>query len=320
MDKRVAYKYEDISLVPKFSKLSSRGGAKTSVKLGNTTFKLPIIPANMKSVINEQIAEYLSNNGYFYVMHRFGVDLYDFVLNANKKDWNTVSISVGVQTSDFELVRRVGALKAAGQVDYITIDIAHGYCSAMKNMMDYIQDHLPGTFIIAGNVATNHAVNELALWGADCVKVGIGQGHVCTTKDKTGFTYPMFTCVEECAKADVPIIADGGMKCNGDIAKALVAGAHMTMAGSLFSACEDSPGDVLYLGGKKRGKVYYGSASERNKGNRRHIEGVEKIIESNYMTYADKLAEIKEDMQSSISYAGGSTLNAFKKVEYIINY
>ena len=320
MDERTAYKYEDISLVPNFSKLSSRGNAKTSVKLGDNTFKLPVIPANMKSVINEDIAEYLSNEGYFYVMHRFGIDLYDFVVKANEEDWNTISISVGVQTSDYELVSKLGALKSQGAVDYITIDIAHGYCSAMKNMIDYIQDHLPDAFIIAGNVATMHSVNELALWGADCVKVGIGQGHVCTTKDKTGFTYPMFTCVQECAKSDIPIIADGGMTCNGDICKALVAGAHMTMAGSLFSACEDSPGDVLYLGGKKRGKVYYGSASEKNKGSKRHIEGVEKVIESNYMTYADKLQELKEDIQSGISYAGGSTLNAFKKVEYIINY
>ena len=320
MDRRIAYKYEDISLVPKFSKLAHRGSAKTFVKLGDNTFKLPIIPANMRSVIDENIAEYLSNHGYFYVMHRFGVNLYDFVVKANRDDWNTVSISIGVQTSDYELVRRLGALKSQGTVDYITIDIAHGYCSAMKNMVSYIEEQLPDTFIIAGNVATNHAVNELALWGADCVKVGIGQGHVCTTKDKTGFTYPMFTCVEDCAKADVPIIADGGMKCNGDIAKALVAGAHMTMAGSLFSACEDSPGELVYLGGTRRGKKYFGSASEKNKGNKRHIEGVEKTLESNYMTYEQKLKELEEDIQSSISYAGGSTLNAFKKVEYIINY
>jgi GMP reductase len=130
----------------------------------------------------------------------------------------------------------------------------------------------------------------------------------------------MFTCVEECAKSDVPIIADGGVKGNGDIAKALVAGAHMVMAGSLFSACEDSPGDPVYLGGTRRGKKYFGSASEKNKGNKRHIEGVEKVIESNYMTYKEKMAELKEDIQSSISYAGGSTLNAFKKVDWIVNY
>ena len=85
--------------------------------------------------------------------------------------------------------------------------------------------------------------------------------------------------LEECAKVDVPIIADGGITCNGDIAKALVAGAHMTMAGSLFSACDDSPGDVVYMGGSRRGKKYFGSASERNKGHKRHVEGVEKTIE-----------------------------------------
>jgi len=318
MDRRIAYKYEHISLVPEYSRLLSRSDAKTEVMLGKKRFKLPIIPSNMKSVINKDIAEWMSNNRYMYVMHRFGIDNYEFVLNANKNDWNNISISIGVQTVDYDLVKKIADNNL--DVDYITVDIAHGHCLSMKNIISYIKKTLPSTFVIAGNVATRQAVKDLADWGADCAKVGIGQGHVCTTKDKTGYTYPMFTCTRECSNSKIPIIADGGVRCNGDIAKAIAAGGHMVMAGSLFSACLDSPGDNVTLAGGKIGKKYFGSASEKNKGNKRHIEGVEKTIESNYMSYAEKLQEIKEDLQSSISYAGGTTLNAVRKSNYIINY
>ena len=318
MDRCIAYKYEDISLVPEYSKIISRGDAKTEARLGKKRLKLPIIPANMKSVINEDIAEWMSDNRYMYVMHRFDVDMYKFVLNANKNDWNIISISVGVQPADYDLISKIADNKL--DVDFITIDIAHGHHVFIKNTIGFIKEKLPDTFVIAGNVATKQAVKDLAEWGADCAKVGIGQGHVCTTKDKTGYTYPMFTCTQECSNAKIPIIADGGVRCNGDIAKAIAAGGHMVMAGSLFSACLDSPGENVTLAGGKIGKKYFGSASEKNKGNKRHIEGVEKIIESNYMTYAEKLAEIKEDLQSSVSYAGGNNLGAIRKSNWIVNY
>ena len=318
MDRCIAYKYGDISLVPEYSRLISRSDAKTEVRLGKKRLKLPIMPANMKSVINEDIAEWMSNNRYMYIMHRFDIDTYKFVLNANKNDWNIISISIGVQPADYDLILKIADNKL--DVDFITIDIAHGHHVFIKNTISFIKEKLPNVFVIAGNVATKQAVKDLHDWGADCAKVGIGQGHVCTTKDKTGYTYPMFTCTRECSTGDIPIIADGGVRCNGDIAKAIAAGGHMVMAGSLFSACLDSPGENVTLAGGKIGKKYFGSASEKNKGNKRHIEGVEKIIESNYMTYAEKLDEIKEDLQSSVSYAGGNNLSAIRKSNWIVNY
>ena len=102
--------------------------------------------------------------------------------------------------------------------------------------------------------------------GADAVKVGIGGGYACTTKDKTGFTYPMFSCIMECAKdKNIPIIADGGVRSNGDIAKALVAGASMVMCGSVFAACSDSPAPLVKDASGRRFKQYFGSASVHNK-------------------------------------------------------
>lgn len=314
----IAYKYENISLVPKYSRLISRSEASTAVTLGTKTFKVPIIPANMKSVLNQRMAKWLSENDYMYIMHRFGVDNFHFVSRANKENWKNISISIGVRIDDLEFV--IKAKEKGLRIDYITIDIAHGHCVFMKNTLAHLKENLRDTYIIAGNVATRKAVEDLHAWGADCVKVGIGQGNVCTTKDKTGFTYPMFTCTQNCNVPDIPIIADGGIKCNGDIAKAIVAGGHMVMAGSLFSACTDSPGEKVTLKGGRIGKKYFGSASEKNKGHKRHIEGVEKVIECNYMTYAEKLDEIEQDLQSSISYAGGAKLDSLKNAEYIINY
>lgn len=320
---RPSLTYKDICLVPRYSELTSRSEADTSVQIGERSFRLPVIPANMKSVISPQLSHTLSENGYFYVMHRFDVDIVKFCQTAMEKNWQTISISIGVQRSDYDII---GTLSNTGtRVDYITVDIAHGHCKMMRETIDIIKRHLPDTYIIAGNVATGEAVADLVKWGADMVKVGIGQGGACITKDKTGFTMPMFTCVESCAALstqilgvdNVPIIADGGVQCTGDIAKALSAGATAVMAGTIFSACTDSPASTVIIDGTVH-KQYFGSASEYNKSHNRNIEGVMKHIPSNKMSYESKLLEIEQDIQSSISYAGGKNVNSLRDVKYHI--
>lgn len=314
-----ALKYSDICLVPNYSECESRSVCDTSVDFLGKRFNLPIIPANMKSVIDFNLARWMSSNDYFYIMHRFDNDLADDVAIANAENWKTISFSIGVQDTDKDKIHKI---KNRGNViDFLTIDIAHGHCLRMKNMIKFIKDNLPNTKIIAGNVSTPQAVRQLAEWGADIVKVGIGQGSPCTTKDKTGFTMPMFSCATWCSNVllddghKVPIIADGGIRCNGDIAKALVAGATMVMAGGLFAACTDSPALNMNINGSIH-KAYYGSASAESKGHNNHIEGKLNHIESNNMSFEEKLFEIKQDLQSSISYGGGNNLDIFKEVDY----
>jgi GMP reductase len=322
-------KYSDICLVPNYSDCKSRSEASTFITLGGQQFKLPVIPANMKSVINEDIASWMSNQRYFYIMHRFNIDLLDFVTRANEEDWQTISISVGVKDADMDFLMRAASLQL--RIDYITIDIAHGHSKNMQEAISTVRRFYPESYIIAGNVATPQGVSDLSSWGADCVKVGIGQGSPCTTKDKTGFTFPMFTCVWQCSglpvssefqfgeeesnTAEIPIIADGGVKYNGDIAKALSARATMVMAGGLFASCVDSPAETLKVDGELY-KVYFGSASARNKGHSDHIEGTLKNLSSNGFTYADKLKEIQQDLRSAISYGGGKDLTAFNNVRF----
>ena len=320
-------KYSDISLVPRYSECMSRSDCSTEVKFGNNKFKLPVVPSNMKSVINFNLAKWMSKNNYFYIMHRFDHDLRDFVSTANKEQWNNISFSCGVKSKDKKLIDDIAIKKY--RVDYITIDIAHGHSIRMKQMIRHIKSCLNNVTIIAGNVATQQAVVDLYSWGADYVKVGIGQGSPCTTKDKTGFTMPMFSCVSACSnlysggfdendpEVKIPIIADGGIKCNGDIAKALSAGACMVMAGGLFAACSDSPAAFNSVNGSSF-KAYFGSASFENTGNKNHVEGKLTNIPGNNMTYSSKLLEIHQDLQSAISYSGGTDLSIFNKVESIV--
>ena len=314
-----AYKYSDICLIPNYSEVHSRIDCDPSVNLFGKKYLLPIIPANMKSVIDMNTCEWMSSSDFFYIMHRFDRDLAEDVANA--QDWDNISFSIGIKAKDKIAIQKI--FKREHRVDYLTIDIAHGHCRRMKTMINYINKHLPNTKIIAGNVATPSAVRDLASWGADIVKVGIGQGSPCTTKDKTGFTMPMFSCTTWCSnifkdensEKPIPIIADGGIKCNGDIAKAMVAGASMVMAGGLFAACTDSPAISSTVNDIPH-KAYFGSASAENKGHNNNIEGKLTNIVSNGMTYESKLNEIKQDIQSAISYSGGDDLSSLKSADY----
>jgi GMP reductase len=262
----------------------------------------------MKCTIDTDIAKQLSADGYFYIMHRFDHDQFDFVEKA--QGWDFISISVGVKPEDIELIKKIAASPL--RVHAVTIDIAHGHHPWALQMIKTIKSYLGsrGVKIIAGNVATADGAKYLYDSGADAVKVGIGQGMACTTKDKTGFTLPMFSCVRNIYEKypEIPLIADGGVRCNGDIAKALVAGADMVMTGGVFAQLSDSPSKTITGTDGKKYKEYYGSASSQNKGHTKNIEGTLVCIPAEFMTYRDKFEEMQQDLQSSISYSGKKDL------------
>lgn len=299
--------YNDICLLPQYSELKTRKQAEVSVELFDSKFRLPIMPSNMVCVIDQAKAEWLSQNGYFYVMHRFGVDNYAFVKES--QGWLLSSISIGVQKSDKDCLLKMKKKKV--YPDFITIDIAHGHSILMKEMLQFIKDLKFPSKIIAGNVCTLEGYDALVGWGADMVKVGIGGGSACTTKNKTGFTMPMYSCITDIyfnSTHNAPIIADGGIREHADIVKAIHAGASMVMAGGIFSRCIDSPAEVV-----DGHKVYFGSASQYNKGEYRNVEGTKRSLDLDTMTYADKLIEIEQDLQSAVSYAGGKSLYDIRK-------
>ena len=305
-----ALHYKDICLLPQYSDLKTRKDADVSVDFLGFKFRLPIIPSNMVCVIDEKRAQWMSENNYFYVMHRFGVDNYEFVKrNQNLKN---ISISIGVNQKDKEILHKIGQDLEGLRIDFITIDIAHGDSYLVRNMIKHIKDLGFESKIIAGNVCTIDGYNNLMNWGADAVKVGIGGGAACSTKNKTGFTMPMYTCIKEICHSEnyeVPVIADGGVREHADIVKAIHAGANMVMAGGLFSRLIDSPAEIV-----DGHKVYFGSASQFNKGEYRNVEGIKRTFELDTMTYSDKLMEIEQDLQSAVSYAGGRFLQDIQKV------
>jgi GMP reductase len=310
-----ALHYENVFLKPNFNSIQTRSEIDTSVLFCNKTFCLPVVPANMKCCVDFDTCQLLDSKNYFYIMHRFDHDIFAFVRDANEASFNNVSISVGIQFKDKALINNLANHKL--RVDFITIDVAHGHHSKVANQIKVIKDNLPEAIVIAGNVATPDGVEYLQDNGADAVKVGIGGGYACTTKDKTGFTYPMFTCIQECSRvARVPIIADGGVRCNGDIAKALVAGATLVMCGSIFASCSDSPAPVVRDESGRKYKQYYGSASIHNKKNNKNVEGTMRLMETDNFTYIEKMNEVQEDLQSAISYAGGKDISALLNVRY----
>lgn len=311
------FDYEDIQLIPAKCIVQSRSECDPSVQFGGRTFKLPVVPANMQTIIDEKLAVSLAENGYFYVMHRFEPETrIDFVKDMKARGLFS-SISVGVKDEEYAFIEELTRENLTP--NYITIDIAHGHSNAVINMIQHIKKHLPDSFVIAGNVGTPEAVRELENAGADATKVGIGPGKVCITKIKTGFGTGgwQLAALRWCAKAaSKPIIADGGIRTHGDIAKSVRFGATMVMIGSLFAGHEESPGATIEKDGKLY-KEYFGSASEYQKGEKKNVEGKKMYVEHKG-AIMDTLTEMEQDLQSSISYSGGNKLDAIRNVDYVI--
>jgi len=313
------FDFEDITLIPQFSYVDSRSECNTTCEFGKFKFKLPVVPANMESIIDVSLAIKLAEEGYFYILHRFNIDEVEFV--KTMKELNLISsISIGVNDDSYGLIDYLASKDLIP--DFITIDIAHGHSIKMKKMVSYIKNKMSDVFLIGGNVCTPDAVKDLTEWGCDAIKCGIGGGSACTTYHSTGFGNRGWQAnmIEWCSReSKVPIIADGSIKEHSDIVKSLVLGASMVMVGGMFAGYDESPGKLIESGDSLFVE-FWGSASSSQTGKTNRIEGIRKLIPYKEKSIFSKLNDIQESLQSAISYGGGNpkTLDCLNTVEYVI--
>lgn len=226
-------------------------------------------------------------------------------------------------TSD--IMERAAALVEA-KVDIVTVDTAHGHSINVLNAVEKLKSTYPDLQVIAGNVATPEGTRDLISAGADCVKVGIGPGSICTTRVVAGIGVPQFTavmqCAEEAAKHGITTIADGGIKFSGDVTKALAAGSFAVMIGSLLAGTEESPGDTEIYQGRSF-KVYRGmgslAAMQKGSKDRYFQENADKLVPEGVegrVPYKGALSEtifqLVGGLKSGMGYCGAATLDALK--------
>jgi IMP dehydrogenase len=316
--------FDDVLLVPQHSDIGSRSrDVDVSVKWGCLHFANPIIPANMKTVIGEDMAIKIVKNDGLAILHRFMEEkeqlrIANFIVDNHGNE--NFAVSIGVKPADRELI---GRFRDAG-IRIVCIDVAHGDSKMCIEMTNWIKTTYPDMFVIAGNVATGEGARRLWEAGADVVKVGVGPGSLCTTRIETGNGVPQFTALADVAEVQRQLnelertkhypgekrrhfrfISDGGIKSAGDIVKALCF-ADMVMIGNLFAGCEEAPGRRVEID-KVTYKEYVGSSTHKTN----HIEGVAALVPYKG-TFQNIMTGLIEGLQSGCSYQGAHNLEELK--------
>lgn len=237
---RSAYTFDDVALVPQFNNVPSRLEPSLETWLTkNRKMGMPLLCANMDTTISEELADILLEAGSIPIYHRFTSD-FDKQKQWVKKYGDKTFVSCGIGEKKLEQARQLLDLGAAGAC----FDVAHGHSELMLSFIEQLKKTHPHAEVIAGNVCTAMAYQDLVNAGADGVKVGVGPGAACTTRLVTGFGVPQFTAIYECAqvaeKLRVPLIADGGIRTSRDVVLALAAGASSVMIGKLFALTKES--------------------------------------------------------------------------------
>ena len=318
---QTSYSFDDVLLVPKKSEISFRKEIDLSVSLGNSiNLKLPIISSPMDTVTASPMATVISDMGGLGIIHRYNsIDTQCDHVGCTPSE-ALVGAAIGV-SGDF--IDRARALYDSG-ASVLCLDIAHGHHILMKRALTKIREIFGSdVHIMAGNVATLSAFNDLSDWGADSIRVGIGGGSICSTRVQTGHGMPTLQSVFDCAKSDrdATLIADGGLRNSGDIVKALAAGADCVMLGSMLAGTEESPGDLVIVGGESR-KVYRGMASKDAqidwRGHFASVEGVSSTIPYKGLV-GDVIRDIERGVRSGLSYSGARTISELQsKASFIL--
>ena len=322
-----ALTFDDVTLVPKYSSvLPSDVITETSLSK-NLHLKIPLITSAMDTVTESKMAIAIAKAGGIGVIHR-NLDIKKQILEIKKVKSQKLLVGAAVGAGDNEFIRAKKILKE--NIDLLVVDTAHGHTKKVGEIITKIKKIKPKKVTLcAGNVATFEAASFLVKLGVDIIKVGIGPGSICTTRLVAGIGVPQLSAIlnvkKGLKKKKVSIIADGGIKFSGDIAKALAAGADAVMIGSLFAGTDEAPGKII----KKNGKLYksfrgMGSIGAMNKGSADRYyqlkqkdkskyvpEGVEGFVK--YKGKVDKIFyKLIGGLKSSMGYLGAKKLNLLR--------
>ncbi|ATZ18481.1 inosine 5'-monophosphate dehydrogenase [Williamsoniiplasma somnilux] len=332
--------FDDVLLVPAKSEiLPNEVNLKT--KLTNTiNLNIPLISAAMDTVTESKMAIALATIGGVGVIHK------NLSIDSQIKEVKKVKLAKIKKVLDFEpvldnqgrllvgaavstsadTIHRVEKLVEA-EVDFIVLDSAHGHSKGIIETIKKIREQFSTLQIVAGNIATEAAAKDLVKAGANCLKVGIGPGSICTTRVVAGIGVPQITAISNvyryCEQNKIPFIADGGIKYSGDIVKAIGAGANVVMLGSIFAGTDETPGDVIALNGQEF-KRYVGmgsmAAMERGsadryfqKGNKKLVpEGIESIVPAKGPV-SEIVFQLLGGLRSGMGYTGCADIETLRK-------
>lgn len=294
--------FDDVLLLPDYSEIKREEINISSYLTLTIKLKIPLVSSPMDTVTEEKMAESIALEGGIGIIHRnLPINKQVLMVEEIKSKKLLVGAAVGVGKDLEERVREL--VKA--RVDTIVVDSAHGFSKFVIEATSFIKKSYPKIPLISGNVATFEGAKALIKAGADTLRVGMGPGSICTTRIISGMGVPQITAILETVRAarpyKIPVIADGGIRYSGDITKALAAGASMVMIGSLFAGCDEAPGKVVVINGKKYksyrgmgsisalkvgGAARYGQKYQKGKEKRLIAEGVEGLV-----PYRGKLAD-----------------------------
>lgn len=313
--------FDDVNIIPKYSEIESRSDVDITSKLTDTCFiKTPLVSAPMDTVTETDMAYKMAEHGAVGAIHRFHDIEYhaELITNLLRTQYDNgmedypVIASIGV-TGDWK--ERASELFKCGSTMFL-LDVAHGHHILVKNALEYLKSEFDIS-IIAGSVSTAKGAKDLQEWGADAIRFGQGNGSLCETRIRTGIGIPQLSGLMWArSEVSIPIIADGGIRTIGDVAKALAAGANTVMLGSLLSGTLESPGPISRVGNWPNESLYKkfrGSASldaKLDRGESKNVEGNSKIIP--YKGSIDRIiSDITDGLKSACSYVGAKNIKEF---------
>jgi len=336
-----AYTFDDVLLVPAYSEvLPHRVSLQTRLSR-NIGLNIPLVSAAMDTVTEHEMASALALEGGIGIIHknltpeeqasevkkvksqRVDNELFANAL-VDKNGRLMVGAAVGVSSG---LKERVSKLVGAG-VDVVTLDSAHGHSKGIMEAVKEVKGWFPDLEIIAGNVVTAQAALDLVSAGADAVKIGVGPGAICTTRVVAGVGVPQLTAVNDVFEAlkntNVGIIADGGIKFSGDIAKAIAAGAHSVMLGRMLAGTDEAPGEIIIRNGKKfKSYVGMGSMAAMQRGSKDRYfqqdkpdkklvpEGIEAIVDYKGSVH-QIIFQLTGGLRAGMGYCGAKNIDLMR--------